>query len=148
MTLSLHKWAFSKLIFAISRREFSGAIDVMREQIEKETGQKPDLKITFYKASKTTHEIPEWNIPEFLGEVRNPETVPRALWRKANLVQASFNTAATSDLPELKAMIRAKGHDVREMYFDVEPQQIGDRIGRSMLNDYGPFAFWSRGVRY
>ena len=143
---SLNKWGIGKMIFAVSREDFTDALDIMDKQIEKETGQKPGLKITFYKVAQKLHEDPALNIPELLGEITS-RNIPFILWRKANLVQATFNTAATANNPALKATVR-KGPDAREMTFHVEPEKIGDRIGRHMLNENGRFAFWSRGIRY
>lgn len=143
-----NKWYVSRLLFAVSRDDFHDTLRIMSRQIDKETGQTPSLKIAFYKASKKLHEVPEFNIPQLVGEIENPPEVPAKLWRKSNLVEATFTTAAKDGKPGLTATITAKWPDKRAIVFDVAPRDSGDRIGRRVLNEEGRFTFWSRGIKF
>lgn len=143
-----NKWYVSRLLFAVSRDDFQGTLHIMSRQIDKETGQTPSLKIAFYKASKKLHEIPEFNVPQLVGEAENPREVPASLWRKSNLVEATFTTAAKGSNPGLTATITGRWPDKRAIVFDVNPHDIGDRIGRRVLNEEGRFTFWSRGIKF
>lgn len=143
-----NKWYVSRLLFAVSRDDFHDTLRIMSRQIDKETGQTPSLKIAFYKASKKLQEVPEFNVPQLVGEVENPVAIPALLWHRSNLVEATFTTAAKGGAPALTATICARWPDRRAMVFDVQPKDIGDRIGRRVLNEEGRFTLWSRGIKF
>lgn len=147
-TLSINKWSVSRLLFAASRDHFNNAVDFLKEDMEKMSGQKVDLKIAFYKAAqKPAAENSERPKPETLIAKINTATVPSKLWRQADYIEAHFSTVASPQCPALHVVMTARWPDDREFYFHAEPKAEGDTLGRRFLNENPRFQFWTRSIR-
>ena len=140
-----HWFIAKRWLASVKPDEFSDAVNLLRSDIESATGQKADLRISFYRASQPVN--PARQPDQLIAEMDNTRQITGDLWKKATLVRAEFTTVADNNLPALRATVQTKWPDYGRISFNVTPQDSGDAIGQRFLNTQHRFLFWDKGIQ-
>jgi hypothetical protein len=142
----LNKWYVRKYIFQVNQSDFLDALTIIDHAIQSETRQKPSLDLEFFNTGASLREVPEWNVPRPIGHSTGLKEIPRHLWRDSNRIVATFMVAATEKTQGVIATITMGQPKPHEIHVDIEPEAVGDRIGRAILNEQNLYPFWAKGL--